>query len=225
MKTPAAPSAGRWPQVALGLALHMIGVDVVQAGRPLSVDDTGVNERGHGHVEAWWARGADHERSVNLAPAYAPVDGLELGALLGRGYDSHVTVGALQAKLQLTPDRDRGCNLAAVLSAARERHLAGTGHYLTGIATCKGLGPGHLHLNLGRARAPAGPSATTWGSAYELPALAGVIAHVEWFGAQGSRPVRQLGARGGIADGVQLDGTLGRSNGETLLSLGLKFQF
>ena len=29
---------------------------LAQAGRPLMVDDTGTNEAGHGHVEAWYAR-------------------------------------------------------------------------------------------------------------------------------------------------------------------------
>ena len=53
----------------------------VWSGRPLTVDDANVNEPGHAQLEAWVAR-AGGSTVYNVAPAYAPVDGLEIGALL-----------------------------------------------------------------------------------------------------------------------------------------------
>ncbi len=49
--------------------------------------------------------------------------------------------------------------------------------------------------------------------------------HVEWFGAEGRKPTSQFGARGDIAQRMQLDGTVGRSDGVTLYSVGISLKF
>lgn len=194
------------------------------AGRPLAVEDAGVNDTGHGHLEAWYGRSNGGAREWNLAPAWAPIDGLELAATLTRETRESLTAGALQAKWQLSPSRDDGCNAALVLGATRTRGVSGTGHFLNGVLSCNAFGPGSAHLNLGTAKDAGAAGGGTWGLAYELPA-GGVTPHLEWFGRRGERPTLQLGARGDVADGVQLDGSLGRGNGETLLTLGFKLQF
>ena len=48
------------------------------AGRPLDVDDAGVNAKGHGHVELWQTRAADGTRNWTIAPAFAPIEGFEV---------------------------------------------------------------------------------------------------------------------------------------------------
>lgn len=72
---------------------------------------------------------------------------------------------------------------------------------------------------------PSGASSVkTWGVAFERP-MGPVTPHLEFFGEKGSKPTVQAGARTEIAKGIQLDGTVGRSDGENVYSLGVKFQF
>ena len=52
-----------------------------------------------------------------------------------------------------------------------------------------------------------------------------VTAHVEAFGQRRAKPTVQIGARTEIAKGLQLDGTVGRGNRETLVSVGIKASF
>ena len=83
---------------------------------------------------------------------------------------------------------------------------------------------GNLHLNLGGVR-PAHQRSAAWvGAAWEQ-ALGWATGHVEWIATQRARPVFNLGLRREIAKGLQLDGSLGRSGGQTLFSVGLKQQF
>ena len=68
---------------------------VAGAGRPLLVDDAATNESGHGHVESWY----DTEgRVFHIAPAFAPIDDLELGAAFAKSNFSGETSYSLQAK-------------------------------------------------------------------------------------------------------------------------------
>lgn len=194
------------------------------AGRPLTVDDAGTNAKGEGHIEAWAARG-EGSRSLNLAPAYAFVEGLELGALLARDTTNKVTATGAQLKWLITPSKERGCNAGVALGAS---HSTGGGTsadaaFVNGLFSCN-EGPSHLHLNLGSGKASDESAITTWGVAFERETGA-MTPHVEWFGAEGTKPTIQLGVRGDIAKGLQLDGTLGRSDDRTLYSVGLKFKF
>lgn len=62
--------------IALGLCLFNTPT---HAGRPLAVDDANVNAAGAGHVEVWVVRDGAKTNTWNLAPAFAPVDGVEIG--------------------------------------------------------------------------------------------------------------------------------------------------
>jgi hypothetical protein len=204
--------------------LAALGIGTAHAGRPLSVDDAGTNPRGEGHVEAWVSRTAGMT-SWNLSPAYAIADGVELSALASRDNSNRVTGTAVQLKWLLTPSREAGCNVG--LSGGGTRSSGGgtseRAGFVNGILSCNG-GLGSVHANLGATK-PTGESARgTWGVALERP-FGAVTPHLEWFGAEGSGPTLQLGARGDIGKSLQLDGTVGRSNDESLYSVGLKLRF
>ncbi len=215
----------RRPDLARIAATLLAGVSLpVLAGRPLTVDDAGTNAKGEGHIEVWTARG-EGNRSLNLAPAYAIADGLELGALLARDTTNRITTAGAQLKWLVTPSEEQGCNAGVAFGAARATggDASANAAFLNGLFSCN-AGPSHLHLNLGSTKVSDESAITTWGVAFERDAGA-VTPHIEWFGAEGSKPTIQLGVRGDIAKGLQLDGTLGRNDDRTLYSVGVKFRF
>lgn len=207
------------PALLLGTVLVC---GTANAGRPLAVDDANTDAAGTGHVEAWLAQ-APGAQVYSIAPAYAPVDGLEIDALLSRDRRASVTLGALQAKWRITPSQEAGCNVGAV---------AGLGHataspnsaYLNGLLTCNHPDLGSTHFNLGASRPRHAVTRLGWGMAYERP-VGSVTPHIEWFGSEHAKPTIQVGLRGDIAKGVQLDGSIGRSAGAMLYTLGTKLVF
>lgn len=207
------------PTLLLGTAL-LCGT--ANAGRPLTVDDANVDESGTGHVEAWLAH-APGARVYSVAPAYAPVDGLELGVLLARDQRASVTLSALQAKWRITPSRETGCNLGAVAGLGHATDSPNTA-YLNGLLTCNHPTLGSTHWNLGVSRLRHEGSRRGWGIAYEK-LLGRVTPHVEWFGSEHAKPTIQVGLRGDVAEGVQLDGSIGRNAGATIYTLGTKLLF
>ena len=85
---------------------------VAGAGRPLLVDDAATNEAGHGHIESWY----DTEgRVFSIAPAFAPIADLELGAAFAKSKASGETTYSLQVKKLFTSPKDDGCNTGATL--------------------------------------------------------------------------------------------------------------
>lgn len=194
----------------------------VHAGRPLVVDDANVNEPGHGQVETWFAHGPGM-RQFNVAPAYAPVEGLELGLLLARDGMATQTLAALQAKWRVTPSLAKGCNLGAVFGASTAS-ADGSAVHANGLLTCNSEALGTFHFNLGATKPLHHAALAGWGIAYER-AIGPVTPHVEWFGGSHARPTLQAGLRGPVAPGVQLDGSVGRSAGQTVYTVGLKYEF
>lgn len=193
------------------------------AGRPLTVDDANVNDTGAGHLETWVARDASRSTVLNVSPAYAPIDGLELSATLSRDTTNKLSAQAAQVKWRITPAQENGCNMAAVLGVARARGDGNT-PYLSGNLSCTGVGPASIHINLGAQKPKDVKSVGTWGVAAEFP-MASWTPHVEWFGAQQSKPTFQIGARTQLTPALQLDGTVGCSDGQSVATVGLKFQF
>lgn len=219
MKTHAAPFI---PSLT-ALSLIALLAWPAHAGRPLVVDDANVNDPGAGQVEAWYGRLPGKTNTWNLAPAYAPIQGLEIGALLSRDTTAPATTTALQAKWRITPAQERGCNVGAVAGVSHTNNGGGNTPYLNGLATCN-MDKGSLHLNVGANRAPGGPTLPTWGIAFEHPYSSATV-HVEAFGQRHSKPGVQVGLRTDIAPGLQLDGSLGRQAGDTLFSVGVKKSF
>lgn len=214
-----------WPRTASLIVAMLASAGLTHAGRPLTVDDAGVNAKGEGHLEVW-ASWFDSATTLNVAPAYAIRDGLELGALLARNGDHDATAGAVQIKALLTPSRDKGCNIGATLGVLHTRTPASSdnGVFVNGLGSCNGTALGNLHLNLGVNKLSGQSRVGTWGVALERE-LGAVTPHFEWFGAEHVKSTRQVGARGDIARNLQLDGTLGRTEGTTLYSVGVKLRF
>lgn len=69
---------------AFSVLVAFVCIFEAQAGRPLTVDDANVNDVGEGQVEGWWTRSPNGSRSWTVAPAYAPIKNVELGAGISR---------------------------------------------------------------------------------------------------------------------------------------------
>lgn len=193
------------------------------AGRPLSVDDANVNEPGAGHVETWYARQPGAANTWTVAPAYGLAEGIEIGGSLSRDSSNQLNTTAVQAKFRFTESRKSGCNVGGVVGLAHASAGGGNTPYLNGIFTCNLTG-GAVHLNLGATHPSGGSTLSSWGLAYERE-MDNMTGHVEYFGQQQSKPTFQVGLRNDVTKNVQLDGTVGRSGGESVYSLGLKFMF
>jgi len=209
---------------AFCLALTFLAVaSPAHAGRPLTVDDANVNDTGAGHLEAWWARAPDGTRSWSVAPAYAPVDGLELGAGIARELRTgHVTQN-IQAKFRITPSQENGCNVGAVAGYSRATSEASL-PYINALFTCNNQALGSLHTNLGALNVPGTKHVRTWGLAWERP-YGDLTVHIETFGLEHEKPTWATGARFNVLPELQLDTSLGRTQKQNVLTVGLKWMF
>ena len=193
------------------------------AGRPLAVDDANVNDVGAGHVETWLNRHADSTNMWNVATAYGLADGMEVGLTLAGGASSELATTVLQAKFQLTPAVSNGCNFGTSLGVSQPHNGGANTPFVNGLLSCNAEF-GSVHINAGANRPPEGPTLATWGIAVER-GFGAHTAHLEAFGQEQTSPTVQVGWRTDVAKNVQLDATLGRASSETVLSLGMKFQF
>lgn len=207
----------------LAVVAATLGADVCLAGRPLTVDDANVNAVGAGQVEVWYARQADGAHVWTVAPAYGLIEGVEVGASWARDTSHQTDSTALQAKFRLTPSLANGCNLGAVIGVSRPNDDSGRNPYVNALLSCNG-DAGALHLNLGANRPSGGATLNTWGLAFERE-FGAMTVHVEYFGQEHAKPGVQLGLRTELLKNVQIDGTVGHSSGDALLSVGLKYQF
>lgn len=85
------------------------------AGRPLSVDDANVDDKGTGHVEAWFARGARSRNVFNIVPAYSPWEVVELSAPLARNRTDAISSLGVLARVRITEPQNSGCNFLVAL--------------------------------------------------------------------------------------------------------------
>lgn len=194
-----------------------------QAGRPLTVDDASVNDAGDGHVEAWWTRGVDGSRTWTVAPAYAPVENIELGAGVAREQKTGILTQNIQAKFRITPSQDNGCNVGAVVGYARVEGESSQ-PYVNALFSCNSETLGSLHTNLGAVNASSSQRLKTWGIAWER-AYGDVTFHIEKFGMENEASTIATGARFNVLPDLQLDTSVGRSNKQNVVTLGLKWMF
>jgi len=215
------------PLAAAALAALCTALPPAQAGRPLSVDDANVDEVGEGHVEVWWEGQRGQRGAFFAAPAFTPMEGLELGALLARDVGERHTLQGVQAKWLWSPAQDDGCNAATTAGIVHRRlpqgQSGGSAVALSMVGTCAAPW-GVVNANLGTLRERGQSWRGTWGISLER-AWGAVTPHVEAFGVQHSAPVFQAGARWEWAPGRQIDATVGRQQGRTLLSVGFAFGF
>jgi hypothetical protein len=208
--------------IALGLAAIATSSF---AGRPLLIDDAGINDKGQGHVETWVAR-SGRVTFYNLSPAYAFWDNVELAAQLSRDSGNHFTSTSVQAKWVITPSQGNGCNVAASVGAqhAKTDYDSSNARYINGLLSCNGTALGSIHFNLGYTKPSGFSGDTSYGVALEK-SFGTVTPHIEVLGSDSIDTSVNVGLRGDIAHNVQLDGSVGRFAGSTLYTLGLKFRF
>ena len=192
-----------------------------QAGRPLTVDDANVNDVGEGQVEGWWTRSPDGARSWTVAPAYAPIKNVELGAGLSREQKTGIQSVNVQAKFRITESQEKGCNLGSVVGTARTDGESSKA-YVNGLVTCNHPTLGSLHTNLGALDFSKSQRIGTWGLAWER-AYGEVTAHVEVYGQRQEKPTMATGIRMNILPKLQIDTSVGRQSGQNLLTLGTKW--
>jgi hypothetical protein len=207
----------------LALTLGLLNPSA-QAGRPLAVDDANVNDKGAGHVEVWVARDSDKINTWNVAPAFAPVEGVEIGVSYAKARKSGTAEQAIQAKWRITPSQDNGCNVASTLGTVHEKGV-GNSPYLVGILTCNAA-VGAIHVNVTRHNPKEEKSFNSWGVAFERP-MGSITPHIEVFGDEGQKSTLQFGAKTEVAQGLQLDATVARDrqNRANVFSLGIKQAF
>jgi hypothetical protein len=199
----------------------LTAICAAHAGRPLSVDDANVNEKGAGHVEMYYEN-SGNTKQWTVAPAFAVADGLELALSYSRDTPNTGSASGIQAKYQFSKPKEGGCNAAGALALGRSSPDSSIGATL--MATCQ-LGFADLHANLGATRDKLSKTTVkTVGLALEKE-LGGVGLHIEIVGEEGAKPKVQIGARKELVKNWQLDGTIGRQAGQSLWSLGMKYQF
>lgn len=208
---------------ALFLSLSLGFVLSVQAGRPLTVDDASVNDVGQGHVEGWWTRAPNGSRSWTVAPAYAPIQNVELGVGLAREQKTGLETQNIQAKFRITPSQDNGCNVGAVVGAARTTGEASKA-YVNALFTCNHAKLGSLHTNVGALDVASSQSVGSWGLAWER-AYGDITAHVEVYGQEHVKTTWATGLRTNVLPSLQLDASIGRQGGHNLLTFGTKWMF
>ena len=193
------------------------------AGRPLTVDDASVNDAGDGHVEAWWTRSPNGVRSWTVAPAYAPVDNIELGAGVAREQFTGIQTQNIQAKFRITPTKENGCNFGAVVGSARVDGESSKA-YVNGLFSCNSTTLGSLHTNVGLLDVSSSQRVRTWGVAWERT-YGEVTVHIEKFGMENEKSTIATGLRFNVLEDLQLDTSVGRTNKQNIVTIGLKWMF
>ncbi len=196
---------------------------VGHAERPMNVDDAGVGAARTGFVQTWFAREPGGGRVWNVASTYVPLTGLEVTATLSRDRTDRLTTTGLEGKFQLTRPQAGGCHHAAALELTHPRGQRGPASFSHGMMSCE-VGRGAVHMNLGLFRAPGGPSLPTAGVAWER-AFGAVTGYVEWEVQRDEKPTLGMGFRTELVKDIDLGASVGRNGGETLYSIGVKFEF
>ena len=207
----------------VGSCLLILTWGHAHAGRPLSVEDANVNETGQGHVETWWAHSSAGSRAWTVAPAWSPVDGMELAAAFSRENPGQLNARAVQIKWRLTASQDHGCNWGALLGLSQTASEKSR-PYANGLLSCHHPLWGSFHANLGSVQDAAGFYATTRGLAWER-SLGQVTLHLESFAQQHAKPTRAIGLRHDLLPQLQVDASWGRQARQTLTTAGLKWMF
>ena len=225
------PAPCRTLLIAAGLATAL-AVAPAHAERPATVDTAVVAPKGSARVESWYARTPGQHNTWTLAPAYVPIDTLELGGQVARNTTTSITRTALQMKWSMTPAQRDGCQLGLVLGVGRAQHSPDQ-RYLNTLMSCNDTN-GAMHFNVGRTHQSGGSSATTWGVSFEIPD-GRYTGFAEAFGQRGAMETTtyQLGLRAALGPQWQVDGTIGRvrpsrestAPRENIYSIGIKRSF
>jgi hypothetical protein len=194
---------------------------LVLAGRPLLVDDANTNESGHGHIETWYD---NKDKSFTIAPVYAPLEGLELGAVLSKSNSTFENTYSFQFKKLLSVAQESGCNTAATLGRSSVQNSGDQTVYGWGILTCNSIEWGSVHMNLGLTKANTQSSQQLYGIAFEYP-IKGFVPHIEWLHQDSEKDVTSIGIRTELIKNLQIDGSYRTQDNESYYTVGIKIQF
>jgi hypothetical protein len=219
--------------------LSVLLVQPVWAERPMAVDDAGTLDRGGAKLEFGWSRD-DRARGWDAAAGFAPIDNLELEIAFERARDHDTSprtrlsgVGfaakwvplqaesGLSAGLKLEFGRARADDRVGNKETARTRGLLGLASWAFESGQI-------IHLNLGREweRIDGDTEAVNvWGLGFEQPLAESVQLTLEIFGAEHSRPDKQVGLRWEVADGLKLSVAAGRGNKRSFANAGIAWEF
>ena len=128
----------------------------------------------------WKAGGRARQvaRGVGLShPPIRHIQNVELGAGITREQKTGIETQNIQAKFRITPSQENGCNVGAVVGAARTTGEASKA-YVNALFTCNHAKLGSLHTNLGALDVSSSQRVGTWGLAWER-AYGDITAHVE----------------------------------------------
>lgn len=204
------------------LAFSLLSLSA-QAGRPLSVDDANVNDKGVAHVETFWSRAADGSRTFTVAPTYSPLPGLDLIAVDTRTLAGGAHSQTFQAKMQVTSPKDNSCHFAWVVGTTQWQKGEGQKSFVSANTSCD-MGVGALHASVVSSRDAVGRDTPSMGVAWEQ-SFGAWTGHIESVAQRATKPMVGIGARTEVRPGFQVDGTWGRLGGKALFSLGTKFTF
>ncbi|HRP97836.1 MAG TPA: hypothetical protein PL143_16470 [Rhodocyclaceae bacterium] len=205
----------------------------------MAVDDAGTLDQGGYKLEAGWSKDG-RERGWEAAAGFAPIDKLELELAHGQARDRstspHVRLDGVGFAAKWVPlQQDTGLSAGVKLEYGRVRvderadgkHTAHA-RALAGLASWRFASGQIAHLNLGREwlrHRGEREAANTWGVGFEQPLVETVQLTLELFGAEHSRPDRQIGVRWEVAEGLKLSAAVGRGNDHSFGNAGIAWEF
>lgn len=214
----------------------------VQAERPMVVDDASTMGRGGAKVEFGWSRD-DRARGWDAAAGFSPIGNLELEInlerLRDRATDPATHLNGTGFALKWVPlqvaEHEAGLSAGLKLESGRTRiddRIAPAdterAQGFKGLFTWHTTAGQKAHLNLGREwtkLAGAREGANTWGVGFEQPLYEAVQLTLETYGAQRTRPDKQVGLRWEVTDGLKLSIAAGHGNSRSFGSAGIAWEF
>ncbi len=233
MSQPVIRLVSRAARTALGLgALSLAAIG--HAGRPLSVEDAGVNPARQCQLESW-VDNSNNESSMALAPACGLGYGFELGVEFNNPYHTSRKDSERGVGLKWVPENGEwlGWQLGAKLSTSQTK-AAGSNTWesgatsLLGIATYPINPAWTVHLNMGVdfEKHPSDQRATAGAAAVWTPHKNWLV-FAELSGARNTAATRAAGTRFWLMpDELGLDFTVSRTNGNqdpTAYTLGVSW--
>ena len=192
-----------------------------QAGRPLSVDDAGVNEVGQCQVEAWGARSAGANLLLVASPACGVLPGLEVGLEVDTPTHPSTTDAGRGLALKFVPEwAQAGDWKFGAKLAVGSTKPADVGHWYSSPSTLVGLATYSLseqwtfHGNLGVAvEHPGSVKKGTGGLALAWTPHERWLVFAELTGTEKQTATRGTGARYWlIPEVLGLDATVSKAN-------------
>lgn len=221
------------------LLLSIAVVLPAHAERPMNVDDAGTLDKGGAKLEFGWSKD-DQVRGFDGAAGYGLIENLEveIGLAQARDPDAEPTVRArgvgLAAKwvpLQAERGLSAGVKLEygkAWAKASGFPEESAKAYAATGLATWTYGSGAAVHVNLGREWVDVDgdvDGGNAWGVGLAYPVTGTLEVAAEMFGAEDSRPDRQVGLRYELSEGLKLSAAVGRGSDRSFGNVGIAWEF